>query len=222
MEIAQNGISTPLNLLLFLMPPGGSGKRGRARTRPQTSRKRARVQALSRQPLDGLPGHGGQRFGGNQCGGDFGQRPEHEGALQHARVRQGQARGVKALLAVEEQIQIERARGVAPGALAAFGGFDGLEGVEQLQRGQAGGHAGGGVDEVGAAGVHGGAAVEAGGGKQPRLRQGGQGGEGAAQSEDFRGSTLMRKRGCIRTGTGIVRQALAGLYRRIRLGWRED
>ena len=69
MEIAQNGISTPLNLLLFLMPPGGSGKRGRARTRPQTSRKRARVQArqqaLSRQPLDGLPGHGGQRFGGN-------------------------------------------------------------------------------------------------------------------------------------------------------------
>ena len=24
-EIAQNGISTPLNLLLFLMPPGGSG-----------------------------------------------------------------------------------------------------------------------------------------------------------------------------------------------------
>ena len=69
MEIAQNGISTPLNLLLFLMPLGGSGKRGRARTRPQTRRKRARVQArqqaLSRQPLDGLPGHGGQRFGGN-------------------------------------------------------------------------------------------------------------------------------------------------------------
>ena len=48
--------------------------------------------------------------------GDFGQGHEDKGALQHARVRNGQRRAVDAGRAVEQQVQVQFARGVAVGA----------------------------------------------------------------------------------------------------------
>ena len=81
----------------------------------------------------GLVGQGSEGAGGDEGGGDFGQGDEDEGALVHAGVGDGQARGLDALLAVEEEVEVEGARGVGPGALAAFALFDLQQVFEQGQ-----------------------------------------------------------------------------------------
>ena len=50
-------------------------------------------------------------------GGQLQQRQQHEGALVQARVRQGQPGFFDDALAVQQQVQVERARSIAMGAL---------------------------------------------------------------------------------------------------------
>jgi hypothetical protein len=89
------------------------------------------------QPDDALvgdgrqPGGDGAAAGNDQIRRDFGQRLEDEGAQVQARMRQGQARQADELVAVEQQVEVERARAVAFGADAAEALFDVKQGVEQ-------------------------------------------------------------------------------------------
>src|SRR6185436_4008966 len=63
---------------------------------------------------------------------DFGERLQHEGALVHARVRYGEARRGDDCIAVEQQVEVERARGVGKRTLPAVLLLNRLEIFKQL------------------------------------------------------------------------------------------
>ncbi len=77
------------------------------------------------QTFDALPGHGRQRRWRDQLRRNLGQRTQHEGALQHARVRHAQRSAVDAAVAIAQQVQVQRARRVVERPLAAELVFDG-------------------------------------------------------------------------------------------------
>src|SRR3954469_8218125 len=58
---------------------------------------------------------------------DLHQRCENEGALMQAGMRHAQPRFVDARIAIEQEVEIQRARRVREAALAAMAGFDRLE-----------------------------------------------------------------------------------------------
>jgi len=75
--------------------------------------------------VDALAAHAAQpRSGGAATGDrcrrrDVEQRTQHEGALVHARMRDGQIGLGDACVAVQQQVEVERARRVRPAARAA-------------------------------------------------------------------------------------------------------
>ena len=54
----------------------------------------------------------------------FGQRHQHEGALRHTWVRYGQSGLNDVIVAVKQQVQVQRARGIAVRAFTASGLFN--------------------------------------------------------------------------------------------------
>ena len=107
-----------------------------------------------------LAGHGGELLRIHQRRCQFRQGQQHEGAFAHARVGHGELGAVQPQRAIQQQVQIQRARRVAVGALAAGGLFNPLQGVQQLQGGQRGVQLGHGIEVIGPAGIDGRAAVE--------------------------------------------------------------
>ena len=57
-------------------------------------------------------------------GGDFGEGSEHEIALQHTGVRNLQVGSLDGLVGVEQDVQVDEARTLGKGFLAAHGRFD--------------------------------------------------------------------------------------------------
>jgi hypothetical protein len=88
--------------------------------------------AAREQRLDASPA------GNHQLRSDLGQRQEHERPLVHARVRNGQAGFPDDFVAVEQQVQVERARRARERSLAARPRLGGEQLIEQLARGQPG------------------------------------------------------------------------------------
>ena len=89
---------------------------------------------------DGLVVDVGQPVGGGRRRAGWGQvqqRTQHEGAQVHAGMGQDQALVFEGLVAVEQHVQVQRARRVL-GALAAVAQFQGLQHVQQFQRRQRG------------------------------------------------------------------------------------
>src|SRR5690606_23588255 len=85
-----------------------------------------------------LPSDSRQRLGRHPAGRDLGQRNQHEGALGHSRMRQREQWAVDAPVAVQQQIQIKGARGIAIGALPSGSQFELLHGTQQIRGTEAG------------------------------------------------------------------------------------
>ena len=66
------------------------------------------------------------------------QRVQHKSPFHHAWVGQGQLLGLKLQGAIQQQIQIQRARGIAVGSFAAGRLLYFLQLVQQIQRAQSG------------------------------------------------------------------------------------
>ena len=66
-------------------------------------------------------------------GGDFGEGTEHEIALQHTGMRDLQIGSVDGLVGVEQDVQVDEARTLGKGFLAAHGRFDAPKRGEKLR-----------------------------------------------------------------------------------------
>lgn len=84
----------------------------------------------------------------SRVGGDFGEGGEDEASLVHARVRDGEGGEGEGEGVVEEDVEVDGARGPEGfvGADAAEGAFDGEEEVEECVRTEGGSEGGGGVE----------------------------------------------------------------------------
>nr|GEU28121.1 hypothetical protein [Tanacetum cinerariifolium] len=115
---------------------------------------------------DALVGHGGQvvlrrTASRNMDGGrQLQQRHQHERALRHARMRHREGGAVDGGVPVQQQVQVQRARGVAVGAFAPVRLLDVVQCGEQRVRLHRGGDARHGVDVVVAAGIDGRRAIQ--------------------------------------------------------------
>src|SRR5690242_17173466 len=77
------------------------------------------------------------------------ERREHERPLVHARMGKGEALGREHLLAVEQEVEVERARRVGKRPLAPVARFQLDQCGKELARGQGGAKLGHAVDEIG-------------------------------------------------------------------------
>ena len=90
--------------------------------------------------------------GNRRCRGDVDEWTEHERPLVHPRMRHRESRHVHAAASVEQEIEIERARGVAPRlevAAPSRATLDRVQRVEQRPRAQRRSDLDDGVDVVG-------------------------------------------------------------------------
>lgn len=81
---------------------------------------------------------GGGPGGMAKGGGDFGERCEDELALEHAGMRNLQVRGVDGVIAIEEDVEIDKAWAFGERLLASHLRFDVAEGGEELRGGEVG------------------------------------------------------------------------------------
>ena len=127
------------------------------------------------------------RPGNAGCRRDVDQRPQHECALMHPRMRQRKLRSRQSPAAEHQQVEVEHARRVAPGRAlppASLTALDGAHALEQGRRRERGAQLGHRVDVVGLrlGAIHGGAYVIARSGDEPRARQPRQLGERSRQA----------------------------------------
>ena len=88
--------------------------------------------------FNGLASNRRELAGRHQRRGNFGQRYQHKGALNHARARHSQPRRIDAGAAVKQKIQIERARRVAERPFTACKLLKLLKAIEQFGSWQSG------------------------------------------------------------------------------------
>src|SRR5262249_21696082 len=84
---------------------------------------------------------------------DLDERAQDERALVHARMRYHELRLVDAGIAVEQEIEVERARGIGEAALPPVPRLDRLELAQEFPRPKGGVQLGDRVDEVGLRGI---------------------------------------------------------------------
>jgi len=113
--------------------------------------------------------------GKDEVGEEFGKRFEDETAEMRARMREDEGWRVKDEVAVKQDVNVERARGVGKRSFAVVFAFDGLRGAEEFFGRKGSFEEKHGVEEGRGIGrrINGLGFVNGGGGDKPRVWQGG-------------------------------------------------